>query len=168
MSRIRSSSRAISAALAGTALLVAGCAELRPHPPPPPPVVARPVPVRRPAPARPVAAPPPAQAPAAPDHVEPQPPASEGVATAVAPPVDLVGRSRAQVTGLLGEPTARKDLASGQSWTYRAGDCSLEVLFFLDLSRNDFYALQQHVTGGDGTPAGEQRCLEAIRHAHRS
>lgn len=172
MSRVRYPFRPLAAIMAAMAALqVAGCAELMRGPPHPASTVARRPPAHRPAVARPGG---PAEAPgatepagAAPaDSTVAQPGAPDAVASLVAP-IELVGRSRADVVRLLGEPSTRKELASGQSWTYEADGCSLEVLFFLDLSRNDFYALQQHMAGGDGTPAGTQRCVEQIRHAHR-
>ncbi|MFY7959211.1 MAG: hypothetical protein ACOVVK_03965 [Elsteraceae bacterium] len=80
---------------------------------------------------------------------------------APAPPPVLVGLSEAEVEALLGPPVARATEGAGRSWRYGAGDCALTLFFFLDVSRNAFYALDQKVAGPDAPDACLRRVADA-------
>ena len=119
-------------------------------PRPPAPNVARPAPA-------PTTTPTPAPSPA---------PAASGASAAPtraapAPPPVLVGLSEAEVEALLGPPVARATEGAGRSWRYGAGDCAVTLFFFLDVSRNAFYALDQKVAGPDGPDACLRRVADA-------
>lgn len=140
-------------------VMLAACETLTPSPPPPPPVTVR------------------AEAPPAPDIVAPPPrkprPAVRRVAPPATPapsdaPIVVVGVSRKELTMSLGEPAERIDRNPGQAWVYRASPCAVEVLFLLDVVRNDLFSIDRKVTGTDGTPRGEQQCLQRIKAAHGS
>lgn len=128
------------------ALLAAGCAH---KPPPAPP----------PAQAKPDLPPLPRAKPEA--HAHPVPPAAPP-----GPDIVLVGLSQSEIQSVLGDPADRVEQGAGQSWTYRAPHCKVELTFFFDVSRNDFYALDRHVEGTDGSEKAAQRCLRQIREGH--
>ena len=147
------------AAGAMLAAILVACETLTPSAPPPPPVVAR------------------AEQPPAPEIIPPPPrkprPAVRRVTPATPPPssdapIMLVGLSRKELATTLGEPAERIDRNPGQAWVYRASPCAVEVLFLLDVVRNDLFSIDRKVTGTDGTPRGEQQCLQRIKSAHGS
>jgi hypothetical protein len=111
-----------------------------------PPVVEEPVPEPPPPPS-----PPPRPKPVPP----PAPPRAEL-------PSDFTGLSKAEIAALLGEAPEQTERNPGQVWIYRAGACTAEMLFLLDIVRNDRFVAEWHVTGTDGTPAAQQRCLKRI------
>lgn len=94
----------------------------------------------------------------------PAPPAKP--APPEATPVALIGLSRPELTAALGAPTERADRNPGQSWVYRANGCTLEVLFLFDVVRNEMFVIDRKLGGTDGTPRGEQQCLQRIKAAH--
>ena len=147
-------------ALAATALLLqAGCK----HAPPPAPSVVAPPMVSE-------APPLPRQKPKIrlrkPAPVVPAMPAvPEAAITAPPPDIVVVGRSQADVKAALGEPSIRVQQGAGQTWTWRGDHCSLNLIFFFDTSRNDFYALDRRLEGTDGTEADAQRCLNDLHMA---
>ncbi len=140
-------------------VMLAACETLTPdQSPPPPPVMAR------------------VEQPAAPAVVPPPPRKPKPVARRTAPatpapsnaPIVLVGLSRQELQTTLGQPAERLDRTPGQAWVYRASPCAVEVLFLLDVVRNDLFSIDRKVTGTDGTPRGEQQCLQRIKAAHGS
>jgi len=134
------------------------------------------------APAHPSAAHPPAVAgPSVPDTeagVKPgrppgrRPPAdatqSAAIATPVpadlaAQPVKLIGLTEPETVALLGAPSAQWDRPPAKVWRYQGPDCSVDVFFYLDVSRNEFSALRTTAAGADGTVASNgQQCLSRI------
>lgn len=88
-------------------------------------------------------------------------PAAPGVQPDVAPVPDPAGMSRSQVVALLGPPDTRAQTSPSEGWTYQAGSCIVRLNFFLDVTRNDYYALGRSVSGvkDDGEA---QRCLRRI------
>jgi hypothetical protein len=84
-----------------------------------------------------------------------------------APPgaIALIGQSQADVEALFGPPASRADQGAGQSWRYASGPCSVTLFFFLDVSRNAFYALDQKIAGTDGSDAANQQCLRRLASA---
>jgi len=85
-------------------------------------------------------------------------------AAAAPPVVKLVGLSRDQTSSLLGPPTSERDASPSRVWQYRTVDCALDVYFYFDVSRNDFYALHY---GAAGRPSAESadRCLKQVHDA---
>jgi hypothetical protein len=143
-------------ALVGLAVLLASCAPREPPQPTaaPPAVQAPPLPRQKPN--------PPVRKP------RPLPPKATEVSPLPedAPPsadIALIGLSRPEIIDILGEPTDQSDRGTAKSWVYRGPGCSLELTFFFDVSRSDFYALYRRVDGTDGTQAGIQRCLQQLR-----
>ncbi|MBI3707879.1 MAG: hypothetical protein HY246_09410 [Proteobacteria bacterium] len=95
-----------------------------------------------------------------------------GIRTAPTPAVEikLVGLSEEETIVLLGQPAAESDAAPAKLWEYRGRDCVLDVYFYLDVSRNGFYALHYAARGGSAAPsrtaptptAEGDRCLRRI------
>jgi hypothetical protein len=82
---------------------------------------------------------------------------------APAPPVKVVGLSEAEVRHLLGPPAATATQGPAQTWTYRSAGCRVDIAFYYDVSRSNFFALsQQRQGGGDGAD-----CLGQIHGAGR-
>ena len=128
-------------------------------------------------PSQPAAPPPPAPPPEAPPraaHAVPLPPPP-------APPplteIKLVGLSQDEVQALLGPPSTAAERPPAKVWQYRAGNCAVDVYFYLDVGRNAFYALHYDSPAptSAGTPApatvsahdAADRCLTRVYNAHR-
>lgn len=127
---------------------------LPPAPKPRPSRVARlPVPVERPS------APPPAPLAQPEPEPEPKPHAD----------IKLVGMSRGEAATLLGAPTEERDVAPAKIWKFASGECALDIYFYLDVARNDFYALHYIVQDRYGVTTGEpaDRCLQRIYSENR-
>jgi hypothetical protein len=106
---------------------------------------------------------PPAQSPQRTARLPPPPerPASQPLP---GPEIKLVGVSREQAETLLGSPAEQREAAPAKIWQYRAGDCVVDVYFYLDVARNDFFALHYDVRSESAAVGGEaaERCLQRI------
>jgi len=75
---------------------------------------------------------------AAKQPAEPEPPVEQP-----APPVpvytasELMGKSEAEVTDLMGTPARVEQRAASTVWVYQGGDCGLDVFFFKDMATAD-------------------------------
>lgn len=82
------------------------------------------------------------------------------------PEIHLVGASRDHTAFLLGSPAAEREAAPAKVWHYRdrAGECAVDVYFYLDVARNDFFALHYDVRNGAAEVGGEaaDHCLRRI------
>ena len=79
-------------------------------------------------------------------------------------PVQVVGLSQDAVRRLLGAPAAEASQGPGQTWTYEAAGCRVEIGFFYDVTRNGFFALSERQSDGGDAAA----CLGRIHDAHVS
>jgi hypothetical protein len=79
--------------------------------------------------------------------------------------VHVVGMSQDDLRKTLGEPMERIDQGPGQAWIYKTPKCSVEILFFLDVTRNGYYALDRKLSV-TGDPA-EQACYMDIQNARQ-
>lgn len=141
-------------------VMLAACETLYQDPPRPAPA---PVTVQAEAPAVAVVPPPPRKPKPTVRRAAPAPiPAPAGE------PIVLIGLSRRELANTLGEPAERVDRNPGQAWVYRETGCAVEVLFLLDVVRNDLFSIDRKVTGTDGTARAEQQCLQRIKSAHGS
>ena len=72
--------------------------------------------------------------------------------------------SRGETATLLGAPAEERDAAPAKIWKFDAGECAVDVYFYLDVARNDFYALHYNVQDRWGVTTGEpaERCLQRI------
>lgn len=75
---------------------------------------------------------------AAKEPVAAEPPVEE---PAPAAPVytasELMGKSEAEVTSLMGAPARVEQRAASTVWVYQGADCGLDVFFFLDMATSD-------------------------------
>jgi hypothetical protein len=108
---------------------------------------------------------PPASPAAAPPSPEPQP----AETLAPLPEIKIVGMSRDETQTLLGVPSEERDAAPAKIWKFAAGECAVDVYFYLDVKRNDFYALHYNVQDRNGATTGEaaDRCLQRIYSENR-
>lgn len=92
-------------------------------------------------------------------------------------PLKLIGLSRGEAESLLGPPAAEAERSPAKVWQYRAADCTVDVYFYLDVARNEFYALHYEARGpqtaAGGTAAigrseAADRCLRRIHDANRT
>jgi hypothetical protein len=85
------------------------------------------------------------------------------------PEIKLVGMSRGEAANLLGAPAEERDAAPAKIWKFSAGECAVDVYFYLDVKRNDFYALHYNVQDRNGATTGEaaDRCLQRIYSENR-
>ena len=78
---------------------------------------------------------------AAKQPAEPTPPVEEPAPPAPPAPVytasELMGKSEAEVTELMGAPARVEQRAASTVWVYQGGDCGLDVFFFLDMATSD-------------------------------
>jgi outer membrane biosynthesis protein TonB len=110
---------------------------------------------------------------AAKQPAEPEPPVEQPDPPApVYTASELMGKSEAEVTVLMGEPARVEQRAASTVWVYRGGDCGLDVFFFLDMATSDERVLTVAPTtqpastaapataeapaAGASAPAGEQ------------
>jgi hypothetical protein len=70
---------------------------------------------------------------------------------------------------LLGAPAEERDAAPAKIWKFAAGECAVDVYFYLDVKRNDFYALHYNVQDRNVATTGEaaDRCLQRIYSENR-
>jgi hypothetical protein len=101
--------------------------------------------------------------PAPPPSVE-EAPAQVAAIDPVPPPKALAGLSMSETESELGPPVAEADRAPAKVWQYRAGECSVEVYFYLDMARNGFYALHHEARRGTIL---DETCIRTIKEAGR-
>ncbi len=96
----------------------------------------------------------------------PAPPPVQAALLAPPPPppvaLRLNGLSMAQTESELGRPAAEADRAPAKVWQYRAGDCAVDVYFYLDMARNGFYALHHDAKRGD---TADENCIRVVQEA---
>lgn len=141
--------------LCGCGIIDSGDNAVAPPPPPPP----------RPAEAAADSARAPRLAPAPPPR-----PAAPAV-----PELKVVGLNQAETEALIGPPTSSVDRPPAKVWQYRPRECALDVYFYLDVGRNEFYALHYDTPAptsasastGAIPPDAADRCLRRIYNARR-
>lgn len=150
----------------GAGLGLGGCGFLELREPPPPAEV--PTPVVAPAPpARPVTTPAARSA-----RVLPLPPPP---APGRGPEIRLVGLSRGETQALLGPPAVESERSPAKVWQYHQGDCLVDVYFYLDVARNEFYALHYEARtpaansgGAAASPTSSAEwCIQRVHDANR-
>lgn len=99
----------------------------------------------------------------APDPAAPQPAVTDQIFGQVIGQV--IGMSQDDLRKAFGEPAERIDQGPGQAWIYKTPTCTVEILFFLDVTRNGYYALDRKVSV-TGDPA-ERACYTDIQNARQ-
>lgn len=77
-------------------------------------------------------------------------------------PATLIGLNQAEVLAAFGEPKNRKDAAPAQVWQYAAGECEVELFFYLDLSDEQFHLLNYDTNQPNGGADAAQRCFDQV------
>jgi hypothetical protein len=108
----------------------------------------------------------------------PPPPAAETASRVIPAPADVVpdvaaspivpasvtslaGLAEGDVRRLLGAPRSQTDKGSQKIWTYAGEGCSVEVIFFLDVTRGTYAALDHKTLDADGRTPSEASCLQS-------
>ena len=82
---------------------------------------------------------------------------------AVATPVNLIGKSEAEVRSLLGPPTSEEDRAPGKTWHYRDGQCMVDVQLYPDVQTRQFGTLAYEVKSNDSTDERKRLCMAQLQ-----
>jgi len=92
--------------------------------------------------------------------------APEQVEQPATPPVpvysadELMGKSEAEVTALMGAPARVEQRAASTVWVYQGGDCGLDVFFFLDMATSDERVLTVAPTAESASAAASAAAVE--------
>ena len=78
-------------------------------------------------------------------------------------PVVVNGLSEKAARSLLGKPAAQGGQAPGETWTYRAGSCEVELFLFPDVKHGGMRVLDSRVSGAGAHEDGQQACLRHVR-----
>jgi len=81
------------------------------------------------------------------------------------PPDSLIGLDPQAATALLGPPAETVEHPPATVWRYRAGACSLELVFFLDSHSGQLRSLRDDLRGAGSDPEKRKACLRAIAEA---
>src|SRR5262249_9248398 len=65
---------------------------------------------------------------------------------APAPIAQVIGLSQDDIRKTWGEPKERIAQGAGEAWVYKNPRCTLEIVFFLDVNRNGYYALDRKIS----------------------
>lgn len=102
-----------------------------------------------------------------PGNEAPKPPVPPAKPAAELDPKRLVGMSEGQVTELIGTPKEVRDEPPALVWRYAGNDCFVDVLFYFDLTRQEFRALAYRFDSGGRTVEAQRTCLGGIQEAKR-
>ena len=95
----------------------------------------------------------------------PVPPAKPPVAQL--DPQRLVGLNESAVTDLIGPPQDVRDQPPARVWRYTGNKCAVEVLFYFDLTKQEFRALTYSVEPTGRSDLAQRICLGGIQEAQR-
>lgn len=110
-----------------------------------------------------------AESPAASGAAEPPPEQS----AAASPPVPAAPPAPARITGLraeevrqrFGQPLSQRTSGAARVWRYQGTNCVVDVFFYYDTRRADFFALEQRL---DGQAASPEACMATLAQPARS
>ncbi len=80
-------------------------------------------------------------------------------------PDELKSKAESEVSKLLGRPISVRREGTGTIWTYRAGTCSLDVYFFLDVADNQRRALSYEFSPEGADDAAVSSCYKVLKEA---
>jgi hypothetical protein len=95
----------------------------------------------------------------------PVPPAKPPIAQL--DPQRLVGLNESAVTDLIGPPQDVRDQPPARVWRYTGNKCAVEVLFYFDLTKQEFRALTYSVEPAGRSDLAQRICLGGIQEAQR-
>lgn len=81
-------------------------------------------------------------------------------------PQALVGLSEEEITRLLGKPRDVRNDPPAMVWNYAAGECRLNLFFYLDLKSQDFRALSYNFDPPTAADGVKKACLEKLQEAN--
>lgn len=87
------------------------------------------------------------------------PPSVPAPAVVEAPPIDVVGKSEADVIALLGRPSQEQMASAAKVMRFAADGCAVEVHLFADVKQGGYRVLE--TTGAGTVPASQ--CLGKVR-----
>jgi hypothetical protein len=93
-------------------------------------------------------------------------PAEPEPVAGISSPDELKSKAESEVVAILGRPVATRSEGTGTVWTYRAGTCSLDVYFFLDVADNQRRALSYEMAPAGAEDDASQSCYMALKEAH--
>ena len=102
-------------------------------------------------------------------RIPPIPPAKPPLraSTTELDPQRLVGLNESGVADLIGTPQDTRDESPARVWHYTGDKCSLDVLFYFDLSKQQFRALTYSVEPAGKSDLAQRICLGGIQEAQR-
>lgn len=80
-------------------------------------------------------------------------------------PSNLIGQSVAEIEQTFGRPLSIRDEKPALVYLYGSGGCTLSIVFFMDIERNQFRALSYDVRAAGGKTESPEACLGAIQNA---
>lgn len=78
--------------------------------------------------------------------------------------VKVMGQSAQTVRSRLGTPASERSQGPARIWRYQGNECTVEVYFYLDTARGDFFALDQRLSGA---AADAETCLGTVQGGTR-
>jgi len=97
----------------------------------------------------------------------PVPPVPPAKPVAQLDPKRLVGMNEGQVSKLIGSPKEVRDEPPALVWRYTGDNCSVDVLFYFDLTRQEFRALAYRFDASGRSEQAQRICLGGIEEAQR-
>lgn len=76
----------------------------------------------------------------------------------------ILGLNHRAIAGIFGAPHSVERDGASIIWNYRIPDCALQIVFYPDIERQTFHALQYALTDGQGEePADPSPCFERVK-----
>jgi hypothetical protein len=98
----------------------------------------------------------------------PVPPAKPPVQSSLQlDPQLLIGLGEMEVTDLIGAPREVREEAPARVWRYAGDNCSVDVLFYYDLTRQQFRALTYRMEPQGRSEQAQKICLGGIQEVQR-
>jgi hypothetical protein len=97
-----------------------------------------------------------------PPPVEPSSSVTLHLRPIVPPVVSIAGMTEGEVRRTLGAPRAEIEKGPQKIWTYPGRGCSVEVIFFRDVTRNTYAALDHKTFAADGRTLTQHPCLQGV------
>lgn len=76
----------------------------------------------------------------------------------------ILGLNHRAIASIFGAPHSAERDGASIIWNYRIPDCALQIVFYPDIERQTFHALQYALTDGQGEePADPRPCFERVK-----
>lgn len=76
----------------------------------------------------------------------------------------ILGLNHRAIAGIFGAPHSVERDGASIIWNYHIPDCALQIVFYPDIERRTFHALQYALTDGQGgEPADPRPCFERVK-----